>query len=358
MAFFKDQGLLHFQWHDLLSDYVTAIAWSPNGSNLAVCSACGEVVLYDLVQEETIPLQTETGQSLDTLSFSADGRFLATAGQSGTVTIWPLASAADPIEIAHERAWIDCLQWNPRFPDLAFSTGRNAQIWDASTGEITATLNFETSSVLDLAWHPEGTFLALGGNQRVKTWQRQDWQAEPQVREIGGASGAIAWSLEGRYLASGNNDRTLLVWEMGNPHPWQMQGFAGKVRQLAWSVPVANRGKLASVGCLASISAEGIVVWTKDPDPAIGWAARMLNLHSDKVMAIAFHPQSLLLASAAADGWVCLWKKARQVAQVLQGAPQGFSCLAWHPQGTALAAGGQQGEVVMWRTLNRGKGFG
>jgi WD40 repeat protein len=61
------------------------------------------------------------------------------------------------------------------------------------------------------------------------------------------------------------------------------------------------------------------------------------------VNAIAFQPGSTLLASAAEDGQLCLWKKAQQVAQILEGAPQGFSTLAWSPNGKWLAAGGQQG---------------
>jgi hypothetical protein len=46
------------------------------------------------------------------------------------------------------------------------------------------------------------------------------------------------------------------------------------------------------------------------------------------------------------------------VAQVLQGAPKGFSDLAWNFQGTALAAGGSQGELLVWTETRQGKGFG
>jgi G3E family GTPase len=45
-------------------------------------------------------------------------------------------------------------------------------------------------------------------------------------------------------------------------------------------------------------------------------------------------------AIAAEDGWVCLWQKATQAAQILEGAKDGFSTLAWSPQGKYLAAGG------------------
>lgn len=70
--------------------------------------------------------------------------------------------------------------------------------------------------------------------------------------------------------------------------------------------------------------------------------------------AIAFQPQSLLLASAAEDGWLCLWQKGSRLAQILKGAPAGFTWLAWSPGGEAIAAGGHQGEVLVWtETTNK-----
>ena len=68
--------------------------------------------------------------------------------------------------------------------------------------------------------------------------------------------------------------------------------------------------------------------------------------------------QSLLLASASADGWICLWQKAKRQRQTLNGAPGGFSCLSWQPKGQQLAAGGQNGELLIWAKIRRGQGFG
>lgn len=352
----KTRDLLELLWHQTLSDYVTAIAWSPDGAWLAASSAAGEVVRYDAKTGETTALQKAKGESVDALAISADGAFLAAGGQSGTVWIWRL-DGDTPTAIAtleYPRAWVDRLQWNPRHPELAFGFGRYAQVWDAATQAVVTTLNFESSSVLDLAWHPQGDRLSLGGNQSLKIWQRTDWNDDPTVRYTGGASGAIAWSPDGSYLASGNNDRSVLVWEEDIPYPWSMQGFPGKVRQLAWSISKAALG----APLLASISGESIVAWAKDRDPSIGWNSQVLDLHQGMVRAIAFQPQSLLLASAAEDGCLCLWHKASRLAQILQGAPAGFSCLAWSPWGGAIAAGGHRGEVLVWTETTKRKGSG
>ncbi|MGK7907018.1 MAG: WD40 repeat domain-containing protein [Synechococcus sp.] len=352
------QKLFKRLWQTTLSDYVTAIAWSPDGAWLFASSAAGEVVRHNKKTGEMTALQEAQGESVDALAISANGAFLAAGGQSGTVWIWQL-DGSTPIlltTLEHARAWIDRLQWNPQHPELAFNLGRYCQLWDASTQSVITTLNFEFSSVLDLAWHPQGNHLSLSGNQSIQTWQRRDWDDDPTVREIGGASGAIAWSPNGAYLASGCNDRSTVVWEEDNPYPWRMQGFPGKVRQLAWSTP---QKAVDAPPFLASISGEDVIVWTKDRDPSVGWNPQVLDLHQGMVRAIAFQPQSPLLASAAEDGWLCLWhQQASRLTQVLEGAAAGFSCLAWTPSGGAIAAGGIQGEVLVWRETTQGKGFG
>ncbi len=352
----KDQDLLDLQWYTALSDYITAIVWSPDGKWFAVSSAAGEVVQYAENTKTVTVLQAAQGQSIDVLAVSGDGVFLAAGGQAGAVLVWRLDGhvptqivALDPSHI-----WIDRLQWNPHYPELAYGFGRHVRVWSATQQSEIAELNFRSSSVLDLAWHPKGDRLSVSGNQNIKTWWRHAWDEAPVVQQLGGASEVIAWSPDGQYLASGNNDRSVMVWQDGNPFPWQMRGFPGKVRQLAWSDPRRS----ISTPLLASICGEGVVVWTKDRDPSIGWNAQVLDFHQRSVRAIAFQPQSLQLASVADDGWLCLWRKASRLTQLFEGAPTGFSCLAWQPSGKTLAAGGGQGEVLLWTQTKTGQGFG
>lgn len=346
------KSLLTLSWQTLLADYVTAIAWSPNGAFLAVASAAGEVVLWQVRQKKLVTLRENQGFSVDTIAFSADGQFLATGGQDGAVRIWQMVEDGAILltELANKRTWVDCLRWHPQRPELAFALGKYTQIWDGSLQAVVATINFEKSSVLDMAWHPSGNFLVLAGNQGLKIWKTKAWDDDPHLRDISGASGAIAFSLDGQYLASGNNDRTLLVWEWENLDPWQMQGFPGKVRHLAWSIKAPDSSPL-----LVSSSGKSMVAWVQGEND--NWAARPLDLHNGTITAIAFKPRSILLASASEDGLVCLWKKAAHPAQVLEGVAAGFSALAWSPQGNYLAAGGCGGEVFLWTDNMADKGF-
>jgi WD40 repeat protein len=354
----KTKAPLEFQqtWRGSLLDYVTAIAWSPDGRYLAACSAAGEVVLISLLGFQSILLQEETGYSVDCLAFSYDGQFLAIGGQDGQVKIWSLQAVAPELitTLENKAVWVDRLCWNPTKHELAFSLGKYVQVWDADTQDVVATLNFEASTVLDLDWRRDGKCLALAGYQGARVWNAKDWDAEEEALDIPSATVAIAWSPDNQFIAEGNLDSTLSVNEWGNPSPWLMRGFPGKVRQLGWSEVPTNMG----VPMLASCSGAAVVVWERDRDERIGWASRILGNHQGVVQAIAFQPNSLLLASAAEDGWVALWHRGTRLIQSLTGASNGFSCLTWHPQGHQLAAGGLNGELLVWSRALRGQGFG
>ncbi|MBF2006137.1 MAG: PD40 domain-containing protein [Chlorogloeopsis fritschii C42_A2020_084] len=352
----NNQGDFQYSWRGSLLDYITAMTWSPDGTTLAVSSAAGEVALLAVETQELTFVQSSCGLSIDCLSFSKDGQFLAAGGQDGQVKIWGLVEEKPELVTAlnNAPAWVDRMAWSPTQNQLAFSLGRNVQVWDADIGDIATNLNFDNSSVLDITWHPDGQRLTVGGYQEVKIWNSQDWNDTPYLLIIGSASVAIAWSGDGKYIASGNMDRTITVLEWENPEPWVMRGFPGKIRKLAWSQVPSKIG----TPMLAAASMEGVIVWQKHEDESIGWEGRVLPKHESVVQSLQFQPHSLLLASAGEDGWVCLWQRAKKLAQVLNEGVDGFSCLSWHPQGHQLAAGGQSGELLIWTKGSRAQGFG
>jgi len=356
MKIIKSSGF-GLNWNNILSDYTTAVNWSPDGSTLAMSSAAGEVKV--LVENELITLQEVTNTSIDGMAFSPDGKFLAVGGQDGKVKIWINSNHQLITTLENAPAWVDKLAWSPCKNLLAFSLGRYVQVWDADIQEIVVTLNFDNSSVLSIDWSHDGTFLAIAGYQGVKIWRSHEWHEDPYFFSIPSASLAVAWSKDGKYIASGNMDRTICVLETDfivnakKAEPWLMHDFPGKIRHLAWSKITTSQQE----PLLASSSAELIAVWKKQDDVSSGWDATVLTNHRNTVEAMEFAPNSLMLASAGADGWICLWKKAKKILQVLRGANNGFSCVAWHPQGHKIAAGGQNGEVLIWSKGSRGDSF-
>ncbi len=315
-----------------LSDYVSAIAWS-TPQQWAAISVAGEVVLWDSQRHD---LQTATDQPLSCLGFSPDGQFLAVAGQEGYVKVWQVDSKKLIATLDHSIAWIDCLAWSPTENLLAFGVNRQLKIWHPDSQE-TINLDFVSSSVFSIAWHPTGKYLAVAGNGGVKIWYRHDWMDDPTFLQVPSVSLDTAWSKHGKYLAAGNLERNLSVLEWGNPPPWLMRGFPGKVGQVTWS-------QNESTPMLASACQDGIAVWQLQGE---NWQSYILDRHDSKISAIAFGPNSSLLASADHKGLIYLWEDAKNLIQELKGEAS-FTTIAWSPGGNYLAAGGEMGKIMIW----------
>lgn len=341
----------NLQWQTTLTDYITAIAWSPLQPSLAAASAAGDLVFWPDCQDPTpIVLLSPQGRSIEGVAFSPDGQYLAAAGQAGTVYLWYLPNVShitQPIlTLDHPGQWIEHLAWSPTANLFAFSLGKSVQIWDSDRAVVAATLAFDRSSVLDVHWHPTGDYLAIAGYRGARIWSAQDWQQEPQTLDIPSATLSVRWSPDGQYLAAGNFDRTITVLPWGESDPWLMRGFPGKIRKLAWSMPPIT----GESPVLASISAEGVVIWAKEDEEEMGWAGQVVSLHDGTAIDLAFHPHQPMLASTGQDGTVQIWHLFNPAIEPLTGAPQGFTHLAWQPTGERLAAGGQAGELLVWAT--------
>lgn len=352
MAF---KSIVELSAKETLSDYVTAIAWSPVGNLLAVASGAGEVcLLKDFVGLSLCP---PTGQSVDALAFSWDGKWLASGGQDGNITLWQMEpdvpKIADTLECGS--TWVDRLDWNPTCNYLAFNRGKTVQIWDADRAEEVTRL-VGVASPQDIRWSPDGKHLAIAVKSNIHIWNAHNWNERLYQWELASPASAIAWSSDAAYLASAIHDLSVGVLDWSKAQHLQREpfnedelpallcGFPGKVRKLAWAdlPPSADLPPI-----LAVATRELVTMWMQSPQ---GWESWVLDLHGGKVLDVAFQPQSGLLASVSEDGWIILWQAALEATQILEGAEEGFSGLAWHPTGRHLAAGGQRGELLVWST--------
>lgn len=345
-----------------LSEYVTAIAWSPNSKYLVAATASGELALFDDAKagndltQKLIELQAPTEISVDCLGFSADGRWLAAGGQDGKVRVWKLDGDQPAIAATLDLGtkWIEHLIWHPTRPEFVFSFGKYVQIWSAETLDIVTTLHFEQSTVLAIAWHPSGKLLTVGGDGGIKAWTAKDWYEDPIRFEMPTATSKLVWDRVGEYLVASTLDNLVVVMHwLGtdfDASPWRMQGFPGKIRSFDWSASKTSP-------LLASSSGSDVVVWEKHADLNVGWEGEVIKGHNSIVGFVGFKPKSEVLASADENGRIAIWKDAKDWVQALETPMGEITAMQWQPQGKKLAAANADGELMVWTESSQGKGF-
>jgi WD40 repeat protein len=166
---------------ELAKDYrdIHRLNLSPDGKTLAVSSAAGGILLWDMEKKAaraTIPVGNYH-DAADVLAFSSDGKTLATAGR------------------------LDGL----------------VELWDAATGKPSGRLDFDPRviNIQVIAFSPDGKTIAVGGMRwGVSLWdvtangERDDFEGDLNV----GVVQCLVFTPDGKTLISSGHDKDKAIW--------------------------------------------------------------------------------------------------------------------------------------------------
>jgi len=329
-----------FSWHGKLDDFVTSLAWSPEGTRLAAASVSGQVAIYDAAQGRAIHLLAAHEDGCDAVAWRPDDQALATAGRDGKCKLWDATEGKLLVEHEAGALWAEHLAWSPRPIGerghlLALGAGNKVTLWDEKGAPSGEAMVFPRT-VVEVAWIMGGTALAVAYSTGVSV--RDPATDEPKrVFKAKDPILSMAFSPSGKWLMTGNQDCTIHIWNTDSGTELHMRGYAAKVRQLAW-----HRGSR----WLATGGGDAISVWDCSGRGPEGRTPALLEWHPDLISALHYQPEGDWLASGARDGSIAVWSPTQRQS-LISGAKilSGVTRVAWSPDGKLLAASGEAGEV-------------
>ena len=332
-----------FVWHAKLDDFVTAVAWSPDGRQLAAASASGQLGIYDNATGQAVQIIEQAhADGGDAVAWRPDGKAIATAGRDGTWRLWDSATATKLAEHEAGALWPEHLGWSPTPIDagghwLALGAGSRVSFWNEKGEPAREAIKF-ARTVNDLSWILDGKTLAVATSSAV-TWHAPLTGAEERAFPAKDAILNFAISPSAKWLMTGNQDCSIHVWNTENGGEMHMRGFGAKVRQLAWH----RAGRWLAAGGGPTIS-----VWDCSGRGPEGRRPTMLEFHQEQVSALQYQPQGDWLASGARDGGIAVWSPTQRQTLITAGKiSSGVTRVAWSPDGKSLAATGEAGELQL-----------
>jgi WD40 repeat protein len=244
---------------------------------------------------------------------------------------------------------VEHVAWSTAPYLLATAAGRHLKFWTAEGTLLYASEPLHASTVSGLLWQPrlQQFVSSCYGEVRLHT------PLKPQPKDVFEYQGsliALSASPDGAQIACGCQDASVHVWQTATGEDLQMNGYALKVRELAWD----GRGKLLATG-----GGPDITVWDFSGRGPSGQRPRVLSAHTKPVSALAFQHRGTLFATGSLDGSVTLWnplKSTKPLAMAQTGDP--VSALAWHPTDQAFVTGHATGGLFTWKPPTEGRGFG
>ncbi len=199
---------------------VSSVAFSVDGRTLASGNFDGTVRLWDVATGKTVQTLNAHTRRVSSVAFSSDGRTLASGSYDTTVRLWDV-NTGDTLKTLNGHIFpVKSVAFSPDGRYLA-SSGEGwddpVRLWDVNTGDTLKTLNGHTRNVISVAFSPDGKYLASGGGWDTFTVRLWDVNTGEPVQTLAGhtrAVSSIAFSPDGRYLASASDDNTVLLWDL------------------------------------------------------------------------------------------------------------------------------------------------
>jgi WD40 repeat protein len=378
--------------------WITAVAWSPDGTRLASSASDGAVEVWHVNDGSTICRYLGHFSGVNAVAWSPDGISIASGGDDKTIQVWN-ASTREPISTyKHHDKRIMNVAWS-RDGQRVRSGSWDGSICEcnAHTGEHLTSFHFPPSfeaRATIFAWNTDATIYAMGLEDRkvavadmiagnllfcrapappvelmgqghkeqqdsirnsIRSGQSRSipvWgmgNAEKDIVVYRGHSGAVksaAWSPDSQLIASGGHNNTLHIWDTTHATLRTIcHGHLDPVVAVAWS---PDGQKLIS-GSLDTT----IRLW----DASTGHSIADYRGHTAAISSLAWSPatsaspdspNTTRIASSSEDGTVQIWDTEHNIALTYRGHQGPITTIAWSPDARFIASGGEDKTVQIW----------
>lgn len=213
------------------------ITFSCDGRYLASVDLLGAIHLYDTKSKSTVSRIIGYNLSATSIVFSPNNRFLASGGRDGVISLWDRKGIFEPKKFSGHIGSVKSIAFRDdgRFfasvSDGNISVGsksceKSICVWSVDTGQKVRQLKGCNNIINSLTTSRDGRFIASGDDDNlVIIWDSYTGEETKRFEGHTSPVTSVAYSPDGFTIASGSHDGTLRLWDTKTEK--EMQIFSG-----------------------------------------------------------------------------------------------------------------------------------
>lgn len=207
---------------DRYADWISALAFSPDGEVLAGGRADGSICLWSLRGEDKPVLLKGHNDWVLCLCFSPDGKWLASGGRDNQVLVWDWRKRSVKMSLKGHGSWVECIAFSPDGAQLASGSDDNTvRMWDLNTGQELRKLSAWQGGIITCVTFSADAQSILAGSHKEMVWM-WDTKTGRETGRLDGHTAALSGIhvLRGSRLAiSSAGDGLLILWDLERKKP-------------------------------------------------------------------------------------------------------------------------------------------
>ncbi|KAG0746756.1 hypothetical protein G6F57_008077 [Rhizopus arrhizus] len=280
--------------------YLNVLDWSC--SNVVAVGLGKSVYLWSADNGTIQALDYDLDETVASLSYSADGTYLAVGTSSGDTQIWDVQKNKKLRSMRGQDCRIGVLSWDKH---IISSGGRDGSIFNHDVrmaNHVVKQLHGHVDEVCGLKWRWDGEMLASGGNDNtVNIWDIRSTVPKFTKRTHVSAVKALAWCPWSRNLLAtggGRDDKKIHFWNTVTGTRANTIHAGSQVTSLHWS---QHYKEIVSTHGLPH---NQVTVWGY---PTLN---KIIDIpaHETRILHSAMSPDGQVIATAAADENLKFWR--------------------------------------------------
>ncbi|MEH2424425.1 MAG: hypothetical protein V7K48_27000 [Nostoc sp.] len=312
---------------------VNSVSFSLDGKTIATASDDKKARLWRLNGQLLQEFKGHQGKVLS-VSFSPDGKTIATASEDKTARLWRLNGQLLR-EFKGHQGEVLSVSFSPDGKTIATaSEDKTARLWRLN-GQLLQEFKGHQGIVNSVSFSPDGKTIATASEDKTARLWRLNGQLLQKFKGHQGIVNSVSFSPDGKTIATASDDTTARLWRLNGQPLQEFKGHQGIVRNVSFS-PDGKTIATASQDTTARL-------WTLN-----GQLLQEFKGHQDFVRGVSFSPDGKTIATASSDKTARLWTLKEQLLQEFKGHQGIVKGMSFSPDGKTIATASSDKTARLW----------